>query len=197
VEKLNLRLIRASEYLQRFRLDVRYKPGKTNIIPDALPRLARREYRNESDEAALDALHAAGLTPTYANTLIELSPEFKQQVADGYTAEGKWQRILSMINDNSKLEDNAAAISYACVHGLIYYKDIEKGYRLCIPKSLYQDVFRIAHDTIGHPGYARTHERLTDSLYLPDLSKHLHATARSASSCRYLDTNLMDRCSQS
>lgn len=44
-EKSNLRLIRASEYLQRFRLDVRYKPGKTNTVPDALSRLASRECR--------------------------------------------------------------------------------------------------------------------------------------------------------
>jgi len=42
VEKLNLRLVRASEYLQRFRLDVRYKPGRQNTIPDALSRLASR-----------------------------------------------------------------------------------------------------------------------------------------------------------
>lgn len=39
VEKLNLCLIQASEYLQRFRLDVRYKHGKSNIRPDALFRL--------------------------------------------------------------------------------------------------------------------------------------------------------------
>lgn len=35
-EKLNLRLIRASEYLQRFNLDIRHKPGKQHIVPDAL-----------------------------------------------------------------------------------------------------------------------------------------------------------------
>lgn len=40
IEKLNLRPVRASEYLQRFRLDIRYKPGKTNIVLDTLLRLA-------------------------------------------------------------------------------------------------------------------------------------------------------------
>lgn len=58
-EKLNLRLIRASEYLQRFRLDVRYKPRKANIVPDALSRLASRQIRpNQDSEGELDALSA-------------------------------------------------------------------------------------------------------------------------------------------
>jgi len=66
VKKLNLRLVRASEYLQRFQLKIQYKPGKTNIIPDALfrlfssnnvhKRLASREYQPESDESILKAL---------------------------------------------------------------------------------------------------------------------------------------------
>ena len=39
--KLNLRLIRASEYIQRFRsLEFRHKPGKQHIVPDALSRLS-------------------------------------------------------------------------------------------------------------------------------------------------------------
>jgi len=39
VKKLNLRLVRASEYLQCFQLKVWYKSEKTNIISDALFRL--------------------------------------------------------------------------------------------------------------------------------------------------------------
>ena len=64
VEKLNLRFIRASEYLQRFCLDVRYKPGRTHFTPDALSRLASREARRQSDEqedGVLDTLHATAI----------------------------------------------------------------------------------------------------------------------------------------
>ena len=77
--KLNLRLIRASEYLQRFRLDVRYKPGKVNIVPDALTRLASREYRAETNES-LDTLSVQ----CYPVSLVEISPEFRQRLIDGY-----------------------------------------------------------------------------------------------------------------
>lgn len=187
VEKLNLRLVRASEYLQRFRLDVRYKPGKANIVPDALSRLASREYQPESDESSLDALHSSTI-PTYANVLVEMSPEFRQRVMDGYTTEARWQRISDMITRNDALDTNAAALPYTRIRGLIYYKDIEKGHRLCIPSYLYGDVFTLAHDSMGHPGYARTHERLTDSLYLPDLSKHLHEYIRHCPQCQLMQT---------
>ena len=38
--RLNLRLVRASQFLQQFKLDVRHKSGKEHIVPDALSRLA-------------------------------------------------------------------------------------------------------------------------------------------------------------
>ena len=69
---LNLRLIRASAYIQRFHLDVRYKPGKTNTVPNALSRLASREFR-PTEEARSKAYQIN----CYPATLVELSPEFK------------------------------------------------------------------------------------------------------------------------
>ncbi len=186
-ERLNLRLIRASEYLQRFRLDIRYKPGKSNIIPDALSRLASREYQPESGEFTLDALHAQ--LPTYANSLVEMSSAFRDEILHGYSTEPRWKRIVESIERNKELDDNAANLPYARVRDLIYYKDIEKGYRLCIPSYLYGKVFAIAHDSMGHPGYSRTHEKLTDSLYLSDLSKQLHAYIRNCPQCQANQTS--------
>lgn len=77
-EKLNLRLIRASEYLQRFRLDVRYKPEKSNIVSNALSRLASREYRPEPDDSREKVVKC------FSTTLITMSPEFRQRILNGY-----------------------------------------------------------------------------------------------------------------
>ena len=39
-DKLNFRLVRVSDYIQRFDVELRHKSGKQHIVPDALSRLA-------------------------------------------------------------------------------------------------------------------------------------------------------------
>ena len=58
-EKLNLRLLRASQYLSAFNLELRHKAGKANIVSDALSRLPHNSEvsRNSRDEGILDALY--------------------------------------------------------------------------------------------------------------------------------------------
>lgn len=179
VEKLNLRLIRASEYLQRFRIDVRYKPGRTNTIPDSLSRLASREYRPETNESILDSL----CVRCFPVSLVEMSEEFRQRLLEGYRGR-PFQRAYEMTKENAELGENAATLPYQIVEDLLYYKDDERGLRLCIPENCIAEVFRLAHDEQGHPGYARTHERLTHSVYVIGLSKKLHEFIRHCPQCQ-------------
>ncbi len=65
-----------------------------------------------------------------------------------------------MIQSNEALGENAAKLPYVIIRNLLYYKDAAKGYRLCIPSDLHKEVFSLAHDSMGHPGYAGTHEKL-------------------------------------
>ncbi len=181
-EKLNLRLVRASEYLQRFRLDVRYKPGKSNIVPDALSRLASREFRPETDES-LDAL----TVQCFPATLVEMSPEFRQRLLDGYQ-EPRWQRVLKLLRDNELLGENAAKLPYRIINELLYFDDDERGLRLCIPSAMEAEVFKLAHDEMGHPGYARTHERLTEGLYIFGMATKLHEFIRHCPHCQLNQT---------
>ena len=185
-EKLNLRLIRASEYLQRFRLDVRYKTGKSNIVPDALSRLASREQNSAStpDESILDALHE---TCGFPVSLVEISEEFRKRLRDGYENDKPWQRVLQMINDNDNLGQNAAKLPYRLIDSLLYFAD-EGRLRLCIPASVEKEVFQLAHDELGHPGYARTHERLTDGVYVLSMAKKLHEFIRHCPHCQMNQT---------
>lgn len=56
-DKLNLRLVRASDYIQRFDLELRHKSGKQHIVPDALSRLVSdNENPPPHSEGELDAL---------------------------------------------------------------------------------------------------------------------------------------------
>ena len=71
-DKLNLRLIRASQYLSQFNLGVRHKPSKEHIVPDALSRLPAKG--NSSTEDTLDDLDA------YLITLVSIEPKYKEQI---------------------------------------------------------------------------------------------------------------------
>jgi len=198
VKKLNLRLVRASEYLQRFRLKIQYKSKKTNIISDTLfrlfssnnvhKRLASREYQPESDESILKALQANVSTATYAETLMKVSLKLQQRLKNSYTKEPRWGQILKMLNNNNILNLNAVKLSYELKDELVYYKDIEKGPCLCIPHSLHDEVFKLAHDKMRHSEYAQTHKRLTDALYIYDLFKNLHKYLQHCLQCQLNQT---------
>lgn len=73
-DKLNLRLVCASNYVQRFQLVMKYKPGNHHIIPDALSRLeVKGKYCLENyGEGELDVL--------FTTTLIEMSKEFRENL---------------------------------------------------------------------------------------------------------------------
>ena len=81
-EKLNLRLIRASEYLQRFRIELRHKPGKTNIVPNALSRLASRSYRSKPESSSI-----LNNVDSFPVSLITVSESFRTRLLEGYQQE--------------------------------------------------------------------------------------------------------------
>lgn len=185
-EKLNLRLVRASEYLQRFRLDVRYKPGKANVVPDALSRLASRDCRpNQDSEGELDAL----AVKCFPVSLVEMSQSFRERLIAGYQEEPRWSRVMDMVKQNKDLGENAAKLAYEVVGQVLYFRDDEQGLRLCIPTSAIEaEVFKLAHDEMGHPGYARTHEKLTEGVYIHNMSKKLHEFIRHCPNCQLNQT---------
>jgi len=55
--KTNLRVVRASDFLQRFRnLEIRHKLGNKYIVPDALSRLCPDQIKRDFLEGELDIL---------------------------------------------------------------------------------------------------------------------------------------------
>ena len=193
-DQLNLGLVRASQYLQQFRLDVYHKAGKLHLVPDALSRLQARQSRatNEelvgSDAGILDSL-TADAHPT-AITTVEMDNTFRRRVQDGYEQDGRWKRIKNILQDNESRGDNAMNLPFVIDMHLIYYEDPEWGRRLCIPDydGLIKDVFEMAHDEAGHPGYSRTHERIIQMIFVQRLSQRLHEYLRHCPRCRLNQT---------
>ena len=71
------------------------------------------------------------------------------------------------------------------IDGLIYHVEPHAGKRrLCIPKKLIQEVFKIAHDDAFHMGYHRTFHAITEGFYIRRLAHHLKQYIAFCPQCR-------------
>lgn len=79
--RINIRLVRVSQFFRQFQLLVQYKPSKNHIIPDTLSRLAStNNISPDTKYFELNALFA------YYTTLVEINLDLMKHILDGYTA---------------------------------------------------------------------------------------------------------------
>ena len=103
--RMNVRLVRASQFLRQFRLEVSHKPGKEHVLPDALSRLASCSHpKLPDDHSELDALFTA--------TLVDMNEEFYEKLIEGYEKDDFWKRILKQIDENDALGENAISLPF-------------------------------------------------------------------------------------
>ena len=195
IDKLNLRLIRASQYLSSFNLELRHKASKSNTIPNALSRLPQASVSSDrSKKGVLNTLYGHSNTwpePTimpsesivYHATLIEISDNFKQRLKQAYQDDSHWQKLHEIlkptaageadsVNGRSE-EKRVPGVPFVLSDELIYH--IRDRWRLYIPASIEQEVFEQAHDLSNHGGYHRCHNRLSHTLFIRRLSHNLRA----------------------
>jgi hypothetical protein len=201
-DKLNLRLIRASQYLSQFDLDVRYRPGRIHLVPDALSRLLHgMEIANKEkpDDNVLDNVGS------YHLTLVELSPTFKASLRRAYQEDPLWSRLLHL---TKPVRTNPVPIDPTSTSGtkpptsppqspirfhsrddLLYFRDTANGReKLCVPARLEKEVFRLAHDLQHHVGFHRAYERIAPNIYIRQLAKRLRTYIEHCPECQVNQT---------
>jgi hypothetical protein len=117
VMRMNLRLIRVSQFLNQFsNLKIRHKPKKYHLISDVLFRLQSLNKKNLSDDhAKLDELfveHTNIVIYTYNTILVKLNSEFRARIIEKYFKNETWRRIIRTIDENAALEENAAELFF-------------------------------------------------------------------------------------
>ena len=112
--KLNLRLIRASQYLSIFNLELRHKTDKSNVVPNALSRLLQAftiAVFSDQSKGALDALYneienwsqvylsKTSFEPVsvYHATLMKMLDDFKHRLRLGYVKDPHWEKLLVIL----------------------------------------------------------------------------------------------------
>ena len=86
----------------------------------------------------------------------------------------------------TEVKNNGTRFSFN--NGLIYFHDTDGTQRICIPKSVYKEVFYLAYDEHAHSGFHRTYERIAGLLYLRRLSDSLKQYIRHCPECQVNQT---------
>ena len=141
---LSRRQARWQEFLAEYDFEIRYVKGEENTVADALSRMPDDDL----------GLTAAVLT---VSTDSKLSGDIKS----GYETDAFCQRIL-------RNRESFPAIKV--VDGLIYI-----GSRLVIPcaGTIREDLFRMAHDSLGHFGADKSYAALWSAYYWPRMRTEL------------------------
>lgn len=105
--RLNLRLVKASQFLQQFKLNVWHPPGKEYIIPDTQRRLASTNVGcADLFYSELDALF------TYNTILVEIHLSLISKILVGYEDDKYWARLHCQVQTNENLDDDRALLPF-------------------------------------------------------------------------------------
>jgi hypothetical protein len=153
LEKLNLCLVQASQYIQQFQLQIFHKPGKENIVADALSCLPTKSP-NTATKNDLDLDHLLDIDAQFTASSIELSSEFKNQIQQEYQNNHQAKLIMETLQ-----RDQHTKLPYIVQDGILYLlkkevlndEIIEEPW-LYLPKPMHKGLFEMIHDNCGHQG---------------------------------------------
>jgi hypothetical protein len=143
---LSRRQARWQEFLAEYDFEIKYLKGEENTVADALSRMPEEE---EGVEAVASVL------------TVSSDPKISGDIRVGYTSDSFCQKIL-------KNQDSFPTVKV--VDGLIYI-----GSRLVVPRvgTIREDLFRMAHDSLGHFGAEKSYANLRSAYYWPRMRVEL------------------------
>ena len=145
---LSRRQARWQEFLAEYDFTIEYVKGEENTVADALSRMP--EEGGEGSEVVATILK------------ISTDPKISEAIRVGYKSDAFCQRILKNIESFPMIRIDDS--------GLIYI-----GSRLVIPRvgSIREDLFQMAHDSLGHFGAEKSYANLRSAYYWPRMRTEL------------------------
>lgn len=152
--------------LQGYEFDVIYKPGRSNVVADALS----RQFTNEETDS----------TPDSGSLLFAITspvPRLISQLKDYFRSEPLGQEFINQFISNDKFQSQAHVKSH-----LLFYRD-----RLVIPtEAMQQELLAEFHNspTAGHSGVKATLARLAASFFWPEMYADTKAFISTCTTCQ-------------
>lgn len=151
------------EHLSQFNMTILYIRGEDNTIADAL--LCTPFPNKNPNSDSNDELETCTITGSF-NALLSISTDdkFLHNIREGYKVDDFCKKLCS----------TAESTPGVCFSNKLWYI----GDRLVIPcfGSLHEDLFQLAHDTLGHFGADKSYAALHDSYYWPNMWRDLEST---------------------
>ena len=160
---LNQRQLRWMERAADYDCEILYKPGKENVVADALSRIHL---------CALSSLPNASV---------------RSSILKGYQKEP----FLSLIKEVEG--KRGTYTRYTFEDGLLYYRtDEAEPWRLCLPDTEYRKtVIHENHDIpiAGHPGFVQTYSKIARAYYWPGMHKDIRKHTKECDACQRTKTS--------
>jgi hypothetical protein len=155
------------EHLSQFDMSIHYICGEDNTVADALSRLPpdSNEVAPEDVDVADSPLHLncwlEGKITCNLTLAISLDQLFLDCVREGYKHDDFCRKLSSA----------ESSISNICSNNGLWYL----GEPLVIPRfgTLREDLFRLAHDSLGHFGADKSYANIRNDYYWPNMCRDL------------------------
>ena len=150
---LSRRQLRWQEFMSQYEMKIVYIRGEDNSVADALSHLPDNCLPDECPDTT--APHEHWKRPIGAVLSIESDRSVLSSIKSGYDQDSFCQRLARNNVPGARL-----------INGLWYIGD-----RLVIPRvgELRENLFRLAHDNLGHFGADKSYASLRDAYYWPNM----------------------------
>jgi len=181
LDKAPARLQRMLLRLQRYNIDLQYKPGKELYTADTLSRAHLPTTGDEDEDLVLYVHNMTANLPVSDKKLVELLRETandKIMVKLIETIQEGWpkhrQNTSKQVREYWPIKDELHVSD-----GLIF-----KGESIVVPQALRKDVLAQIHE--GHLGIERSKQRARELVFWPGMSKQIEDTVANCSICQEL-----------
>ncbi|XP_062574225.1 uncharacterized protein K02A2.6-like [Saccostrea cucullata] len=173
------RLQRSVLALERYDIQVIYKPGKKMFLADHLS----RSYLKETKEALVPDLQ---VNEMHLTSYLPVSQEVQDRIRKETGQDDELQQLLNTILDgwpNNKADLAPEIRAYwnfrdelSCIDGILY-----KSHKLVVPKSMQNEMLEKLH--IGHQGIVKTKNRARDILFWNGMGRDIENLVSACATC--------------
>ena len=182
---LSQRMARWLSFFSEYNFSVEYKPGKQNILADALSRRPDYEVPKAPDPSS-NAVSVTAESSIYA------------RIKDAYKHDENCINYISYFTgvDIKCLNDKQKSRLQRFVYrdGLLYFAiDANEPARIVVPhdEDIKTDLLRVHHDSpmSGHPGVERTYLLLSNDFWWPNMLKWVKNYVKTCETCQRIKSS--------